>query len=71
MTTTSSPMFRNAPPDSYVSEEGWLIVGDEAWLPEEWTGKRRMTDDERLAAKRRSSRESMRRMREARRAHAA
>lgn len=28
--------FRDAPPGSYVCEEGWLIVGDEAWTVEEW-----------------------------------
>ena len=28
--------FPDAPPGSYVCEEGWLIVGDEAWTEYEW-----------------------------------
>ena len=29
--------FPGAPQGSYVSEEGWLIVGDEAWTAHEWS----------------------------------
>ena len=67
--------FRDAPPGSYVSEEGWLIVGDEAWTLQEWDDnpysrprsipRSYDTDDERLAAKRRANREYMRRKRAA------
>lgn len=28
--------FPGAPAGSYVSDEGWLIVGDQAWTVEEW-----------------------------------
>jgi hypothetical protein len=28
--------FPHAPPGSYVSDEGWLIVGGQAWTREEW-----------------------------------
>lgn len=28
--------FPDAPENSYVTPEGWLIVGDEAWTEEEW-----------------------------------
>jgi hypothetical protein len=65
------PDFPSAPPGSYVCEEGWLIVGDEAWTPDEWArrsrgdvehprrynGFRYDTDEERQAARRRSRRE--------------
>lgn len=34
----SDPRFPGAPPGSYVSDEGWLIVGEEAWTAEEWSG---------------------------------
>ena len=72
--------FPNAPPESYVSEEGWLIVGDEAWTSEEWRlrpSERPKTVralsayadvDERLERRRASSREHMRRKRAAARA---
>lgn len=71
--------FPGAPPGSYVSDEGWLIVGDEAWTLDEWTHQRAQaarassrptkyhiryaTDDERREAKRRVRRESARRRR--------
>jgi hypothetical protein len=35
-TDTPDPRFPNAPVDSYVSEEGWLIIDDEAWTEAEW-----------------------------------
>lgn len=77
--------FPDAPPGSYVSEEGWLITGQEAWTAEEWAGewgqayrarrkggplvpqraRRYATEEERAEAKRRASREHMRRWREA------
>jgi hypothetical protein len=28
--------FTDAPLGAYVCEEGWLVVGDEAWTFEEW-----------------------------------
>lgn len=28
--------FPDAPPGSYVSDEGWLVIEDEAWTYEEW-----------------------------------
>lgn len=28
--------FPGAPIGSYVCEEGWLVVGDQAWTVEEW-----------------------------------
>lgn len=31
--------FPSAPPGSYVSEEGWLVVGDEAWTEAEWRSR--------------------------------
>ncbi len=67
--------FPEAPPGSYVSEEGWLVVGDEAWTEDEWRGgsfwrferadgpRRYTTDEERLEARRRARRESARRRR--------
>lgn len=30
--------FPGAPPYAYVSEEGWLVCGDQAWTEEEWRG---------------------------------
>lgn len=33
----TNPKFPGAPEGSYISEEGWLIVGDEAWTEREWT----------------------------------
>lgn len=33
--------FPDAPAGSYVCEEGWLIVGDEAWTAEEWRASAR------------------------------
>ena len=72
----TDPRFPKAPPGSYVCEEGWLIVGDEAWTEEQWNdrqwvkGARRgplryATEEERLEAKRRSAREYQRRKRAA------
>lgn len=72
--TVDTTRFRNAPPGSYVSEEGWLIIDDEAWTAEEWNNRRwrkqdkynvRYTNDaERLEARRRASREYRRRQRD-------
>lgn len=31
--------FPGAPPWAYVSGEGWLIIGSEAWTLEEWEGQ--------------------------------
>lgn len=28
--------FPGAPPSAHVCEEGWLILGEEAWTVEEW-----------------------------------
>lgn len=28
--------FPDAPDDAWLSDEGWLCVGDEAWTAEEW-----------------------------------
>ena len=74
-----SPALRypGAPPGSYVSEEGWLVVGAEAWTEEEWARRERWrdrrpkashprryaSDEERLEARRRARRESARRRR--------
>ena len=33
--------FPEAPPDAWISEEGWLIVGDEAWTVDEWRARSR------------------------------
>ena len=33
--------FYAAPVDSYVSDDGWLIVADEAWTLQEWTREHR------------------------------
>lgn len=70
--------FPGAPPGSYVCEEGWLIVGDEAWTPQEWASgwfphprsgdstkytRRYDTAEERVAARRQAGRESKRRAR--------
>lgn len=30
------PRFPGAPPGSYVTEEGWLVYGDEAWTEDDW-----------------------------------
>lgn len=65
--------FRDAPPGSYISEEGWLIVGQEAWTLEEWNGvedkakyaNRYTNHADRVAARRRTRREYMRRKRAA------
>jgi hypothetical protein len=64
--------FPGAPDGSYVSEEGWLVVDDEAWTEHEWrirmlvnpgTVRRYATEEERLEARRRTRRESARRRR--------
>ena len=34
MTTLTD--FPNAPSGSWICEEGWLIIGDEAWTADEW-----------------------------------
>ena len=60
--------FPNAPEDSYVCEEGWLVIDDEAWTEEEWAAriawaqaqKRSKSSPEGLARRR----ERMRRFRE-------
>ena len=31
--------FPGAPYGSYVNEDGWLIVGDEAWTEREWRAR--------------------------------
>lgn len=73
----TDPRFPNAPLDSWVSDEGWLIIGDEAWTEEEWQRRERFrdrrrkapaptryaTEEERLEARRRTRRESARRRR--------
>lgn len=33
---TDRSAFPDAPPGSYVTEQGWLVVGDQAWTAEEW-----------------------------------
>jgi hypothetical protein len=30
------PRYPGAPGDATISEEGWLIIGDEAWTEAEW-----------------------------------
>ena len=69
--------FPGAPAGSWVSPEGWLIVGDEGWTQHEWAIEdhpprlangakhaiRYETEEERQEARRRSSREAMRRTR--------
>lgn len=68
--------FPGAPPGATVCEEGWLIVGDEAWTVHEWStalgedqrakyAARYDTEDDRLEARRRAKREYMRRKRAA------
>jgi hypothetical protein len=68
--------FPGAPPGSYVCEEGWLIIGDQAWTLTEWNtalgGDERKkyqnrydSETARREARRRSKREYMRRKREA------
>lgn len=67
----SRPAFANAPQCSYVNEDGWLVLGDEAWTEAEWKryqnklkyGVRYQTDEERKAARQKTWREYMRRRR--------
>lgn len=33
--------FPDAPPGSYVCDEGWLIIDDEAWTEDEWAHRNR------------------------------
>jgi hypothetical protein len=33
--------FPDAPDGSYVCDEGWLIINDEAWTEEEWRYRRK------------------------------
>lgn len=33
--------FPGAPPSSYVCEEGWLIIRDQAWTEAEWRNRHR------------------------------
>jgi hypothetical protein len=39
----TDPRFPDAPLDSYVCEEGWLVVGDQAWTEDEWARTRDAT----------------------------
>jgi hypothetical protein len=70
--------FPGAPKGAYVCEEGWLIVGDEAWTEAEWSTRhgrstvsfgqskylnRYTTQTERRLARLRTRRESARRRR--------
>lgn len=32
----NDPRFPGAPAHASISEEGWLIIGEEAWTAEEW-----------------------------------
>ena len=77
---TRDVTFPDAPADSYVSEEGWLICGEEAWTLHEWMAypnrrpgyigvpqraRRYDNDEDRKEARRRAGREHMRRKRAA------
>jgi hypothetical protein len=35
--------FPDTPPNSYVTEDGYLVVGDEAWLLPEWLNAAKAT----------------------------
>jgi hypothetical protein len=32
-----APHFPDAPAGSYVCEEGWLVINDQAWTEAEWS----------------------------------
>lgn len=62
--------FPGAPPGAVISEEGWLLIDDEAWTAEDWAsfvsqrpgrrirhGYRYQTDEERQEARRTTKRE--------------
>jgi hypothetical protein len=62
--------FPGAPDDAYLSEEGWLIIGDEAWTRSDWLTRNRLgrpipdDPDDRVLRRRRTWRESKRRSRQ-------